>query len=199
MQERVGGQLKGVITAVTNFGFFVELSDIFVEGLVHVTALPGDYYHFDNIHHQLIGERSGRAFRLGDFIEVIVSRVDMDNREIDFDLVENAINLTVKNTSLKKRRKATNKTELALDKKVLQKIPIKINDLKVNAKKKTNKKVQVKVTEEILAKAKEIVAKAETKVKRTKRSKQRGSTLTDRNTIINPKTKQANKKRKVTK
>lgn len=199
MQERVGGQFKGVITAVTNFGFFVELSDIFVEGLVHVTALPGDYYHFDNIHHQLIGERSGRAFRLGDFIEVIVSRVDMDNREIDFDLVENAINLTVKNTSSKKRSKATNKTGLALGKKVVQKIPIKVNDFKVNAKKKTNKKVQVTVAEEILAKAKEIVAKAETKVKRTKRSKQRGSTLTDRNTITNPKTKQANKKRKATK
>jgi len=75
-----------VITAVTGFGLFVELTDIYVEGLVHVSALPGDYYHFDPVHHRLSGERSGRSFRLGDTIEVKVMRVDLDERKIDFEV-----------------------------------------------------------------------------------------------------------------
>ncbi|UVE17545.1 ribonuclease R [Pseudomonas sp. LS44] len=86
MKDRVGETFAGVITAVTGFGIFVELTDIYVEGLVHVTALPGDYYHFDPVHHRLAGERSGRSFRLGDSVEVRVMRVDLDERKIDFEL-----------------------------------------------------------------------------------------------------------------
>ena len=86
MQDRVGETFAGVITAVTGFGIFVELRDIYVEGLVHVTALPADYYHFDPVHHCLSGERSGRSFRLGDSVEVKVMRVDLDERKIDFEL-----------------------------------------------------------------------------------------------------------------
>ncbi|MBC9249194.1 ribonuclease R [Pseudomonas alcaligenes] len=86
MQDRVGESFEGVITAVTGFGLFVELKDIYVEGLVHVTALPADYYHFDPVHHRLAGERSGRSFRLGDSVEVKVMRVDLDERKIDFEL-----------------------------------------------------------------------------------------------------------------
>lgn len=88
MQDRVGETFEGVITAVTGFGIFVELRDIYVEGLVHVTALPGDYYHFDPVHHRLAGERSGRSFRLGDSVEVKVMRVDLDERKIEFELSE---------------------------------------------------------------------------------------------------------------
>ncbi len=84
MKDRVGETFPGVITAVTGFGLFVELTDIYVEGLVHVTALPGDYYHFDPVHHRLAGERTGRSFRLGDTVEVQVMRVDLDERKIDF-------------------------------------------------------------------------------------------------------------------
>src|SRR5690606_14133505 len=90
MQDRVGQTFEGVITAVTGFGIFVELRDIYVEGLVHVTALPGDYYHFDPVHHRLAGERSGRSFRLGDSVEVKVMRVDLDERKIDFELSQAA-------------------------------------------------------------------------------------------------------------
>ncbi len=86
MRDRVGETFAGVITAVTGFGLFVELTDIYVEGLVHVTALPGDYYHFDPLHHRLSGERSGRSFRLGDTVEVLVARVDLDERKIDFEM-----------------------------------------------------------------------------------------------------------------
>lgn len=88
MQDRVGETFEGVITAATGFGIFVELKDIYVEGLVHVTALPGDYYHFDPVHHRLSGERSGRSFRLGDSVAVKVMRVDLDERKIEFELGE---------------------------------------------------------------------------------------------------------------
>ncbi|MCW3147212.1 ribonuclease R [Stutzerimonas stutzeri] len=87
MRDRVGESFPGVITAVTGFGLFVELTDIYVEGLVHVTAMPGDYYHFDPLHHRLSGERSGRSFRLGDSVQVRVMRVDLDERKIDFELI----------------------------------------------------------------------------------------------------------------
>lgn len=90
MKDRVGETYAGVITAVTGFGLFVELSEVFVEGLVHVTALPDDYYHFDSVHHRLSGERSGRSYRLGDPIEVVVARVDLDERKIDFVLPASA-------------------------------------------------------------------------------------------------------------
>ncbi|MNN19079.1 Ribonuclease R [compost metagenome] len=95
MRERVGETFPGVITAVTGFGIFVELTDIFVEGLVHVTALPGDYYHFDPVHHRLAGERSGRSYRLGDIVEVVVARVDLDERKIDFELASNQLSAPV--------------------------------------------------------------------------------------------------------
>ena len=91
MKDRVGETFPGVITAVTGFGLFVELQDIYVEGLVHVTALPGDYYHFDPVHHRLAGERSGRSFRLGDSVAVKVMRVDLDERKIDFELAEEKV------------------------------------------------------------------------------------------------------------
>ncbi|WP_454256283.1 ribonuclease R [Pseudomonas sp. Marseille-Q8238] len=95
MKDRVGETFGGVITAVTGFGLFVELKDIYVEGLVHVTALPGDYYHFDPVHHRLAGERSGRSFRLGDSVEVKVMRVDLDERKIDFELSQAAVDAPV--------------------------------------------------------------------------------------------------------
>ncbi|MBU0653822.1 MAG: ribonuclease R [Gammaproteobacteria bacterium] len=88
MQEHVGESFSGIISGVTGFGLFVELSDIYVEGLIHITALTSDYYHFDPARHQLTGENSGRAYRLGDTIQVTVARVDLDERKIDFVLVK---------------------------------------------------------------------------------------------------------------
>lgn len=86
MKDRVGESFDGLVTAVTGFGLFVELKDIYVEGLVHITALPADYYHFDAVHHRLAGERSGKSFRLGDQVRVQVARVDLDERKIDFEM-----------------------------------------------------------------------------------------------------------------
>ncbi|MGE0388385.1 MAG: ribonuclease R, partial [Gammaproteobacteria bacterium] len=86
MQDRIGEEFEGLVTSVTGFGLFVSLTGIFVEGLVHVTALPNDYYHYDPVHHRMKGERSGRVYRLMDAVRVRLVRVDLDDRKIDFAL-----------------------------------------------------------------------------------------------------------------
>ncbi len=88
MMEKVGDVFDGLITGVTGFGIFVELNDIYVEGLVHVTALSNDYYHFDPAKHRLMGERTRRIYRLADKVRVKVARVDLDERRIDFELAD---------------------------------------------------------------------------------------------------------------
>lgn len=88
MRDKVGEEYDGVVASVTAFGLFVELKDIYVQGLVHVTALRNDYYHFDPAGHRLRGERSGQVYRLGDPLRVRVMRVDLDERKIDFELVD---------------------------------------------------------------------------------------------------------------
>lgn len=84
MRDKVGETFDGTVSAVTAFGLFVLLTDIHVEGLVHISNLPGDYYHFDPFGHRLDGERHGRSYRLGDVLRVQVARVDLDERKIDF-------------------------------------------------------------------------------------------------------------------
>lgn len=86
MQDKVGCEYEGLITGVAPFGLFVTLNDIFVEGLVHVTALRDDYYHFDPIRHRLYGEYTGTVYRLSDHLHVRVVRVDLEEKKIDFDL-----------------------------------------------------------------------------------------------------------------
>ncbi|NKB46525.1 MAG: ribonuclease R [Legionellales bacterium] len=88
MQDKLGQVFSGRVTSVTGFGVFVQLDDVFVEGLIHVTNLPKDYYRFDPVRHRLTGERTGRAFRLTDPVTVLVTRVDLDERKIDFDWVD---------------------------------------------------------------------------------------------------------------
>lgn len=94
MQDRVGEQYTGVVTAVTSFGIFVTLDDLFVEGLVHISDLGADYFHFDEARHALIGEHSGEQFRLSDRVSVELVRVDLESRKIDFRLVEGVARAT---------------------------------------------------------------------------------------------------------
>ena len=84
MVDRVGETYDGVVTGVTNFGIFVQISELMIDGLVHVTNLPNDYYHYDAGRQQMTGERTGRTFGLGEPMKVIVQRVDMETRRIDF-------------------------------------------------------------------------------------------------------------------
>ena len=86
MQEHVGESYDGIISGVTGFGLFVELSDIYIEGLVHITALKNDYYEFDATGHRLTGERTKTVYRLADKVRVKVVRVDLDDKKIDLEL-----------------------------------------------------------------------------------------------------------------
>jgi ribonuclease R len=90
MQDKLGEHYDGTITSVTSFGIFVQLDDIYVDGLVHITALDNDYYHFDPIGHRLHGERTGTVYRLGDRLRVQVAAVNLDERKIDFVLAQPA-------------------------------------------------------------------------------------------------------------
>ena len=86
MEGQTGEIFSGVVSAVAGFGVFVELDDLYVEGLVHITALPSDYYHFEASKQRLVGERTRRVFKLGDRLDVQVVRVDLDERKIDFEV-----------------------------------------------------------------------------------------------------------------
>ena len=83
MRDKIGEEFSGLVTATTDFGLFVELADIFIEGLVHVTSLPSDYYIFSEGAHSLRGRRSGAIFSLGQLLKVVVSGVSVDERKID--------------------------------------------------------------------------------------------------------------------
>lgn len=90
LSDHVGEEYDGVIAAVVPFGFFVELADVYIEGLVHVSTLSGDYFHHDAAKHRLIGERTAMSFRLGDEVRVRVVRVGMEDRKIDLELISEA-------------------------------------------------------------------------------------------------------------
>ncbi|HEY8035849.1 MAG TPA: ribonuclease R [Methylobacter sp.] len=102
MMDKVGEEFPGIISAVTSFGFFVELNEIYVEGLVHISNLAQDYFHFDATSHQLRGERTGINYRLGDSVKVSVVRVDLDEKKIDFELAKKQAAL---NKPKKRRRR----------------------------------------------------------------------------------------------
>jgi len=88
MRDKLGSDYAGTISAVTSFGIFVQLDELYVEGLVHVTELGSDYFQYDEARNELRGERTGIRYRLTDRVRVQVSRVDLDARKIDFRLVQ---------------------------------------------------------------------------------------------------------------
>ena len=88
LETRIGEEFEGLVSGVTSFGLFVELDYGRISGLVHVTGLPNDYYHFDPVAHRMKGERTGRVFQLADRVKVRVVTVNLDERKIDFELVE---------------------------------------------------------------------------------------------------------------
>ncbi|MBM2839183.1 MAG: RNAse, partial [Deltaproteobacteria bacterium] len=101
MQGRVGEEFEGIISGVTSFGFFVELIVYFVEGLVHMSTLRDDYYHFMEKEHLLRGESKKRTFRIGDKVKVRIENVSLEKRQIDLSLAEEAV--SVKKGARKKR------------------------------------------------------------------------------------------------
>ena len=90
MQDRVGDDFDGLITSVTKFGFFVELTDFFVEGLVPLNTLTDDRYTYHENTRQIIGQRSRKTYSLGQKIRVIVDRIDPVEKKIQFAILEDA-------------------------------------------------------------------------------------------------------------
>lgn len=90
MQDKIGEVFEGTVAGVTSFGLFVALDGLYVEGLVHVTELGNDYFHYDKARHEMLGERTGIRFRLGDRLTVKVARVDLETSKIDFVLINKA-------------------------------------------------------------------------------------------------------------
>jgi ribonuclease R len=105
MQDKIGEEFDGVISAVVSFGVFVALNEVFVEGLVHVSELGQDYFHFDAARHQMMGERTAKRFRLGDKVRVQLARVDLETTRIDFSLVDTAAPAAKNAAPQKKARK----------------------------------------------------------------------------------------------
>jgi len=128
MLDKIGETYAGVISSVTSFGIFVELQDIYVEGLVHITAMGNDYYHFDPAHHRLMGERTSKIYRLGDQLDVRVVQVNLDERKIDFELAEttparvSGPKKSRKRSSKKTGKRLSKKTGKSLSKKSSNKI-----------------------------------------------------------------------------
>ena len=96
MREHLGEEYGGVVSAVTGFGIFVTLDAMYVEGLVHITELGGEYYRFDEARQELRGERTGIRYAVGSRVRVQVSRVDLDGRRIDFRLISESEGISVK-------------------------------------------------------------------------------------------------------
>ncbi|MEY1661011.1 ribonuclease R [Isoalcanivorax beigongshangi] len=88
MEQHLGEEFEGVISGVTSFGLFVQINDLYVDGLVHVATLDSDYYRYDDKRHQLVGESSGRRYRLGDSVRVQIAAVHTEDRKIDLLLVD---------------------------------------------------------------------------------------------------------------
>jgi ribonuclease R len=104
----VGDICPAVITGVTKFGLFVELDDVFVEGLVHVSTLVGDYFHFDPASQSLVGERTQTTYSLADVVSVQIASVDVDERKVDFELVSHSP-LSSRRSKTKEIRKSKSK------------------------------------------------------------------------------------------
>jgi ribonuclease R len=98
MREHLGEEYSGVVTSATGFGIFVTLDALYVEGLVHITELGGEYFRFDEARQELRGERTGIRYAIGTKVLVQVSRVDLDGRKIDFRLVKDSLDRSLINT-----------------------------------------------------------------------------------------------------
>ncbi|RYY69974.1 MAG: S1 RNA-binding domain-containing protein, partial [Comamonadaceae bacterium] len=96
MREHLGEEYGGVVSSATTFGIFVTLDAMYVEGLVHITELGGEYFKFDEMRQELRGERTGIRYAIGSRVRVQVSRVDLDGRKIDFRLVREGEDLATR-------------------------------------------------------------------------------------------------------
>jgi ribonuclease R len=169
LQQHLGEVFEGIISGVTGFGFFVELADLYVEGLVHVSALTSDYYHYDGAKHRMIGERSGVSYSLGDAVVVEVAKINLEERKVDL--------LLVSAEPKKRTRRRSEKKGAAKGKKV-EKKGVKASDKTAATPNKAKRKPKAakpktspsKATEKPVAKK-----KATQKTQKTPESEKTGS------------------------
>ena len=110
MLDHVGDTFEGVVSSVTNFGLFIRLTEYHIDGLVHITSLDDDYYHYDDVKQALVGESGHRQFRLGDTVEVTVAAVNLDERKIDLLLDKSMLRGTKgKKVKVRSAKKASDK------------------------------------------------------------------------------------------
>ena len=105
MQDRIGEQMRGIITNVVPFGLFVTLDDLFVEGLIHISELGQEFFQYIANSHKLRGERTGKRFKLYDRVLIQLMRVDIPSRKIQFALLHQRDRKAAKTISLKKRKR----------------------------------------------------------------------------------------------
>ena len=110
ISDQVGNVCSGVITGVTKFGLFVELDEVYVEGLIHVSTLTGDYFHYDQESQCLAGGQTKTSYALGDIVSVQIIRVDVDERKVDFELVSHSPVTAPRAGAQKKRARKGAKT-----------------------------------------------------------------------------------------
>ncbi len=170
MRDHLGGVFTGSVSSVTSFGMFVSLDDLYVEGLVHISELGKDYYQFDATKHQLLGERTGKRYRLGDRVQVRVVKVDMESTKIDFvldDVIETEVRTDAKKPAGKKSTGKKSATKKASSKKAASKKSTakKTAAKKPVAKKRANKKSTVKKSTAKKSTAKKTVSKKASKGK----------------------------------
>ena len=179
MMDKVGEDFVGTISSVTSFGLFVELDDIYVEGLIHVTSLDNDYYHFDPAHHRMIGERTNKMYRLGDRIHITVASVNLDDRKIDFMLSEEQGDLAqpnldklkaVSGSKQGKKKSGKSKKKTAKKKSSNNKSSKKKNAKKKVSKKKVDKK---KAKKKLSKKARKKLANKKLAKKKSKKKKRK--------------------------
>lgn len=154
MQDHLGDQFDGVIANVTGFGFFVRLNELNVDGLVHVSNLSNDYYHFDPVGQRLIGGNSGVIYRLGDTVNVLVAGINLDDRQIDFELVgterkARRVGKTAKDRANSERAKPMRKADGLRHKKAPNFAPNKPKEAESDEQRRKSKKERRKTRENL--------------------------------------------------
>ncbi len=142
MLDKIGETFEGIISGVTSFGFFVELENT-VEGLVHISYMIDDYYHYDENTYSLRGEWTGKVFRIGDKVTVRVRSVNMEEYKVDFELVEangSTINIKMDGPRKKKKKRGAKAVDTSEIKKTAGGRTPKASKAKAGSKKKKSKK-----------------------------------------------------------
>ena len=151
MRERLGEEFSGTVSSVAAFGLFVTLDELYVEGLVHITELGGEYWRFDEVRQELRGERSGMRYAVGSRVRVQVSRVDLDARKMDFRLVREGVAAPERSSP---SRRSSRSAEPSSAREELSTLQLKDRTVKAQGRKERKASKSVPKTRGVVQKAK---------------------------------------------